>query len=285
MKPFRWDIAKREQLGRLVDAGVFAATRSDAYPEFVSDLRQCVARIVAFAGDSELVFIGRSPESIFDYLSGVFFDTPWYERLKLANISIRYESLDLLQPAALLSAKEHFRAIGLAPLDIVHNSRPIALVDLVSSGSTFQNTSQLLLSWAREEVADLPAVRRKLRFVGVTWKTKNSPKTFRWQQHASWLSEFPSGCVKNVSAPGRLWDYLGNYQPKVGWSNPPQRWTDPKITEPPHRDSNIAALKLALEVFDTARTSEEREAFSDCLRNQPQMSEAWFRQIVSQVRN
>ncbi|NLC24613.1 MAG: hypothetical protein GX776_09170 [Oxalobacter sp.] len=39
----------------------------------------CCARIIAFAGNSDLVFVGRSPESFFDLLSGMLFDTTWLE--------------------------------------------------------------------------------------------------------------------------------------------------------------------------------------------------------------
>lgn len=282
MKPFRWNIAKREQLGRLI-----GVTKTVVYPEFTCDLRECAARVVAFAGDSNFVFVGRSPESIFDYLSGIFLDRPWYERLNLANISIRFNSPELIalsHPDAIPAAREHLMAIDLSPKDIVHKERSIAFVDLVASGSTFENMSDLILSWAKEVGADLRAVRNKMRFVGITWRTKTSPNTYRWQQHADWLSDFPTGCVKNVSVPGRLWDYLGNTQQKVGWSNPPSRWSDPAISRPPRRESNITALNLALTIFDTATTPQERALFSDELRKQPQVNETWFRDVITQIR-
>ena len=282
MKPFRWDVKKREQLGRLIEAEPKVIA-----PDFMAAIRQCAARVLAFAGDSNLVFVGRSPESIFDYLSGTLLETSWSERLCLANISIRFQSLKLIArdfPTALATTREHFRAIRLSPDAIIRCERPVALVDLVASGSTFKNTSELLLSWATAEKADLNALRKKIRFVGITWRTKNSPKTFRWQQHARWLNDFPSGCVKNVSIPGWFWEYLGNNQKKVGWSNHPERWADPDVAKPPRQSSNIEALNFAVSLFDQARTAKERGAFADELRRQPQMTESWFRDVVSQTR-
>lgn len=282
MKPFRWDITKWEQLGQLVDGG----RSMDAYPEFISDLRKCATRVVAFAGDANLAFVGRSPESIFDYLSGLYLDTRWHARLALANVSMRFmspETIDAAYPNAMDSAKQHFAAIGLAPGDIIAGERPIAIVDLVATGSTLENIASLIVSWTRESSMDVPAVKKKIQFVGITRRKKTSPNTFRWQQHADWLSEFPSGCVKNVSVPNRFWDYLGNTQMKVGRSNPPSRWSDPEILQPPHRDRNLAALNLALTVFDTARSAQEKDLFRDELRKQPQMNQPWFRSIVSQL--
>jgi hypothetical protein len=50
--PFRWNLARREQLGRLVE-GAPAELGS-----IVRDLRDCCARVMAQAGDSRLMFVG-----------------------------------------------------------------------------------------------------------------------------------------------------------------------------------------------------------------------------------
>src|ERR1051326_1438314 len=59
--PFRWNIQKRSELGSLLD-GPEAAT----YPAFLDDLLACCARILSYVDDSDLFFVGRSPESMFD---------------------------------------------------------------------------------------------------------------------------------------------------------------------------------------------------------------------------
>ncbi|MEL6109578.1 MAG: hypothetical protein AAFU85_26510 [Planctomycetota bacterium] len=285
MKPFRWNLAKREQLGRL--RRVDRNKSSVAYPQFDHDLRQCAARVLAFAGDSDLVFVGRSPESIFDYLSGILLETTWQDRLRLANISIRCCTSARIAdsyPRAIAAAQKHFGEIQLLPRDLVTSPRPIALIDLVASGSTFQQIARLLFAWAHEDGIDLRAMTEKLRFVGITWRTKTSPMTYRWHQHVDWLSEFGSRSVKNVSVPGRFWDYVGNRQEKVSWSNPPARWSDPNIMRPPRQHSHQVALEFATKVFDNAVTSEERCSFADVLRKQPQMKESWFRDVVRMIR-
>jgi hypothetical protein len=61
--PFRWSLENRTSLGTLID-GPF----SPVDPDFLHELTLCCARIVAFSQDSELCFVGRSPEHCFDYL-------------------------------------------------------------------------------------------------------------------------------------------------------------------------------------------------------------------------
>src|SRR4051812_11016458 len=84
IRPFRWDVTKRSQLGSLVHV-----EQPETYEGLEEDLLVCCARVVAFAGDSDITFVGRSPESLFDLLSGMFFETSWATRLSLLNISFR----------------------------------------------------------------------------------------------------------------------------------------------------------------------------------------------------
>lgn len=61
MKPFRWKVDMVEQLGRLT-----SGQRSAAYPGFVADLRNCAAGVVGACGGGRMVFVGQSPDSLFD---------------------------------------------------------------------------------------------------------------------------------------------------------------------------------------------------------------------------
>src|SRR5688572_1556132 len=82
--PFRWDVRKREQLGGLLD-GWTPTVRQ----EFVSELMRVCARVIAFCGDGDLVFVGRSPDPLFDFLSGAFAGTTWEGRLRQLPVSLR----------------------------------------------------------------------------------------------------------------------------------------------------------------------------------------------------
>src|SRR3954451_9866836 len=130
--PFRWNLARREQLGSLV-TGEPAELRDD----FVAKLRDCCVRVLAMAGDSRLVFVGRSPESLFDYLSGAFAGTDWEDRCVLLNVSMRRDSAEQVEresPAALRALHRQFQALGLAPAGIASGERPTAFVDFLYEG-------------------------------------------------------------------------------------------------------------------------------------------------------
>ena len=195
--PFRWNIQKRNELGSLLD-GPEAAT----IPGLLDELLPCCARIIGFSGDSDLFFVGRSPESIFDHLSGLLLDSSWAERPRLLQFSMRYwfnPGMQLNRDKARAGIRAYFSYLGLQPAALARRPRPVALVDLVASGGTFKNLVTLLHEWAEETGADWDAARRKIRIVGITQREKQGPNAWRWQQHADWLSLLERGAVKNVS--------------------------------------------------------------------------------------
>lgn len=280
--PFRWDLSRREQLGRLV-----RPRPKESEPGLLDELRRCSARLLALAGDSELVFVGRSPESIFDYLSGALVPTSWRDRLVLFNLSVRDwtpKDVATLLPRGLVAFREHLRHAGLAPADVAASPRPVALVDLVWAGVTFGHLQQMMLDWAREQKVDPAAVRRRLRFIGITERTKNSPNTWRWYQRVAWASDYPRSALKSVSIPWWLWDYLGNRQAKVAHSNPPMYWGAEWMAEPPRYSENLEALRLAVRLYDRGARRDERQALAAALAAQPEMRHPWLRRLVLELR-
>jgi len=280
-KPFRWDVTKREQLGRLLEGPV-----AGSYVGFSPKLLRCCARVLSFCDDSDLIFVGRSPESIFDLLSGLLADSSWAKRLNLFVISV----LSLPEPkdahfAEQMSAiREQMAALGLTPAQLAHRQRPLALVDLVAGGHTFGNITHMLLQWAREVGADERLVRRNLRFVGITSRKKTDPDTWRWQQHVSWAREFRTRAIKNVSIPFDLWAYLIDDQPKVAKSNPPWRWDSEDALQPPREPEHLEALRMALQLYELGATAGLRRHFAALLSGEPGMRERWFRALVLELR-
>ena len=284
MAPFRWNITKREQLGKLIADGEVAET----YPEFLKDLEICCVRTLAFCDNADLVFIGRSPESIFDYLSGILEKTSWNKRCSLLNLSLRIRSLEEIDrklPGAKTAVRKQLTELDMFPNQIIHRPRPVAFIDLVDSGWTFGMLVDLLLYWAKEVKLDETALKRKLRFVGITSRTKNSPNTWRWQQHVKWVKQFQPSFIKNVSIPPRLWGYLGNSEKKVTRSNPPWRWTDETMAHPPRRASNLEALRLAYYLYSKGYEQATKLSLAKHLTAEESMKQAWFRQLVQELKS
>ncbi|MBA3471329.1 MAG: hypothetical protein H0T53_16960 [Herpetosiphonaceae bacterium] len=280
--PFRWNLAKLEQLGRMVE-------RSESPPEaaFVTEIQQACVRILGQAGDADLVFIGRSPANLFDYLSGILADTSWATRCTLINVSLRADSIAAIRhayPTALPAIYAHLTAAGLAPAQICRRSAPIALVDLVDTGTTFGLLLDLWRDWAVREGCDPAALVRRLRLVGITIQQPTSPKTWRWHQHAPWTRQLRPSAIKNVSLPGHLWRELGNSQPKHERWNPPWRWGDALMAEPPRDQTSIDALWLALQLYTLGSSRLHRQEFARRLVHERAMREAWCRTLAQELR-
>jgi hypothetical protein len=281
--PFRWDVTRRDQLGSLVEGEAAAA-----YDDFHEHLLACCSRVLAFAGDSDLIFVGRSPESVFDHLSGLLFDSSWAGRLTLLHFSMRFRAEDEIRrkhPGAMETMRAYLGHLGLHPEGLATRARPVAFIDLVLTGDTFGRLVTFLHNWSRDIGYDWNAVRRRVRLVGITVRMKTSPKTWRWQQHAPWVPLLGRGAVKNVSVPRDLWGYLGDYQDKVSLSYTPSRWGDEALASPTRYEKQLKALRLAYSLFELGRQSARREQFVSLLVREPAMRDGWFRTLAQELRS
>jgi hypothetical protein len=281
--PFRWDPSRRAQLGTLL-----RGEPAEQYPEFLDDLRECRARVVTRAGDGRLVFVGRSPESIHDYLAGVLEDTSWHERRTLLNLSVYQWSAGEIassEHAGLASLRAQLRRMGLDPAAVAAAPRPVVLVDLVSSGGTLGVVQELLVRWAGESGVDPAAVRRRLRFVGIIARHGNRPRHWIWSRDVAWTAAYRPGALRSVAVPWRLWDYLGNRQAKAARWNPPFVWGREEMREPPRERENLQALRLAVRVYEHGRGVAERERFAAALAAEPEMRDRWLRRLVAELRS
>jgi hypothetical protein len=280
--PFRWDLARRQQLGSLLDGA-----RAESYRGFFDDLRACCVRVVAAAADGDMVFVGRSPESIFDYVSGALGGTSWSGRAVLLNFSMRYETAEEVartNPSGLRAMGDQLAALGLSPGEIAASARPKVLVDLVAGGGTFGHLLELLEHAARHGGVDGAAVRRRIRFLGITERSKNSPNTWRWYQRAAWAGRLPRRALRSVSVPYRLWTYLGNYQKKVGRWHPPLFWGAEDLLHPPRESESLEALRLAYTIHERASEPGERRRFASALAAQRELREPGVRRLVLALR-
>lgn len=280
--PFRWNLANRTHLGSLVKGD-----KADAYDGFLSQILECCSRVLAFSDDSDLIFVGRSPESIFDHLSGLLFDTSWFDRLDLLQFSIGWEEeAEIRQsyPNAISAMRNYLRHLHLDPSTLITRTRPVSFIDLVFSGDTFSRLISMLHTWSKDSGVEWNAVRRKLRLIGITERTKTSPNTRRWQQHAEWTAVLQRGSIKNVSIPKDLWVYLGDYQFKVTRSFTPARWAHPDSARPSYNDEQLKALRLAYDLFEYGMTRERREDLAACMTRELSMKFRWFRGLIQEIR-
>lgn len=280
--PFRWNVTNRTYLGSLLQG-----KKAEVYDAFFDQLLPCCSRVLAFAGDSDLIFVGRSPESIFDHLSGLLLNTSWFDRLELFQFSMRYYNeweTRHLRPDAIEAMRAYLDDLNLSPLALARRPRPVAFIDLVAYGVTYSRLINLLYGWAKEIQCDWSAVSRKIRLIGLTKRKKTSPNTWRWQQQTDWVHLLQRGAIKNVSIPVQMWDYLGETQLKVTKSYTLDRWGRTAAAIPEHSEERLQALRLAYDLFEYGRTKERREAFASVLVKETAMTDRWFRDLVQELR-
>ena len=128
------------------------------------------------------------------------------------------------------------------------------------------------------------SVQRRIGFIGLTAREKTSPKTWRWHQHQDWIDLVPDAVIKNVPITPRMFRTLAADGPKVTESYPSWRWGDASLAAPPRAEENLAALRLAVELFDLGRTKAERDAFVTCLVKRGRMAERSIRHVVAELR-
>ncbi|MEU4237361.1 hypothetical protein [Actinoplanes sp. NPDC026619] len=284
--PFRWDLVTPSQLGSLLDG----AAPPDLW--FVDDLVECAGKVLARSGNGDLVFVGRSLDSMFDLLGGALGGHPDRRRLLRLPFSFQRGGAGSgrrwrrrpLTGAEVSEARRIMAAVGLTPHALARRDRPVTFVDVVYEGGTFTELFALIRDWVEQERETWPAIRRKLRFVGVTVRRETSPHTYRWQQHTPWTRQLPAKAVVNVSLEPSVWAYLGEYQPKLTRSFRPEHWV--AETPGPNRDERTGpALAEAAALVARGRDRAGRRALARAIGNEPALAQPWLRALVTELNN
>lgn len=282
--PFRWDLVTPDQLGSLL-SGV---TEPDLW--FLDELVACAGKVLARSGNGDLVFVGRSLDSMYDLLSGALADCGECRALRRLPLSFqrpgvasgrRWRRRPLTAPER-RQARLILATAGVTPRSLARRERPATFVDVVHRGSTFTELFELLRAWIADERESWPVIRRKLRFVGVTSRTKTSPNTYRWQQHASWTRELPARAVANVSLHPWVWSYLADQQTKLTRSFRPEQWL--AQAPGPSRDERTRhALAEAAALVAYGRSRSGRRALARAIGREPALAQPWLRTLVTSL--
>jgi hypothetical protein len=282
--PFRWDLVTPDQMGSLLRG----TTMPDLW--FLDDLVACTGKVLARSGNGDLVFVGRSLDSMFDLLGGGLATCRDGPRLRRLPMSFQRPAVGSWRRwrRRPLTAAEQARArwildtLGVTPRRLARRSRPVTFVDVVHRGSTFTDLFDLLRTWIDDEREPWPVIRRKMRFVGVTSRTKTSPNTYRWQQQAVWTRQLPARAVVNVSLHPSVWSYFGDHQTKLTRSFRPEQWL--AEADGPGRDERTRqALAEAAALVAYGRSRDGRRALARAIGREPTLAQPWLRSLVTDL--
>ncbi|GLY50946.1 hypothetical protein [Lentzea sp. NBRC 102530] len=270
--PLRWDLVTPDQLGTMLD--------DVETPEvwYLDALAECAGKVLARSGNGDLVFVGRSLDSMYDLLGGAVQDA---DRV-LRRFPVSFERGRGVAPDEVRRVREMAAEIGITPRSLARRERPVTFVDVVWAGGTFERLFTLLEDWIDEERETWPAIRRKLRFVGVTSRTGTSPNARRWHQDADWVRKLPASSVLNVSLEPLVWDYLGNSQTKLTWPYQLRRWRE-YLREAKRDERTRTALAEAVHLVALGRTREVQRKIARAMDGEPALSEPWLRALRSHL--
>lgn len=118
-------------------------------------------------------FFGRSPENIYDFMSGVFDKLEdWRRRLHHVNISMKYyEGYDKLNKTQMNYIKKYLIKCGLHPKQIIQRKRRTCIVDFIYSGNTIDNFTLFMEQWVKSEKLSLADMQNKFEFILIQTKT------------------------------------------------------------------------------------------------------------------
>jgi hypothetical protein len=120
--------------------------------------------------------------------------------------------------------------------------------------------------------------------VGLRGSCDDDPWPSPWHQDLAAVRLLEKGAATSIAIPARLWDYLGNDQPKVAESHRIERWNRREAGRPIHSAEHLKALRLAAKVFDRGGRREERDQLARALAASPAMRRPLVRRLVMELR-
>ncbi|WP_422861539.1 hypothetical protein [Flagellimonas sp. W118] len=145
------------------------------------------------------------------------------------------------------------------------------------------NLIEIIKHWSITEKNDWQSIKSKIRIVGVTERTKNSPNTWRWQQQPKSQQVLDGIKVKNVSVGWNFWSELGNNQNKVTPSNSPDKWASEEISRPNINKKHLEGLNFAYKLNILGLNEEVRNRFKTSMQEQIEMEQKWFKEWYKEI--
>jgi len=257
--PFRWNMGNPRLSRRLGPGASLQPPKG-----FKETLTQLAVEVLRAGQDVDFVFVGRSPENLYDFLSGALAETSWFGRTQQLQLSLHEHAPGRLRrqhAAALARLWGYFESLGLTPPQLLERPRPVAFVDLVFAGRTFGNLLRLLRFWSGGDLRRWGPVRDRLILVCIV--ERGHSRFEPWEPgHSPWTGEVAEGALRRVPLDTKTWRYWADRQPKTTDSFPPDRWDDPEQGEPPTERERLQAARFARSLYRLGGWSRRRLATS-----------------------
>jgi hypothetical protein len=199
---------------------------------------------------------------MYDLLCGALSRTTWYDRVQLLQLSMKNHSPEGFQqrhPDRAASLWNYFRACELTPRQIMERPRPVAFIDVVDRGSTFESLSRQLRFWSQSS-AVWREVCGRLAWVAVLSQQPADGGSHWHPSRSQGTGEFKPAQVQRVFLNTGLWCYLADQQEKTMESYTPGRWGSPSAGRAPEGARLLHAARGARELYRQGEKSRRRIA-------------------------
>ncbi|MFC3604299.1 hypothetical protein [Deinococcus soli (ex Cha et al. 2016)] len=263
--PRVWDVTRPDGLGVTPDLGEAGA--------YLPTLRAALAGVLVAAAGRDLVFVGRSPDPLRAYLSGLLGGVAVTWRVSALNVSLLNATLT---PAQATTLRPLLAGVGLRPGDLVREDRCASLVDVVASGGTFAQLHRVLRDWAAEDGLGTTCVARRVSAVGLLRAGYARPGALRWSAQP----ELRRVQTSSVLTDPALWSWLAEDSPKLAPRFPVPAWPSPPLTLPGRSDETLGALAQARALVLVGQDRAERQRMAAALICAGGLADAGLRPLI-----
>ncbi|WP_155297888.1 hypothetical protein [Deinococcus kurensis] len=263
--PRVWDVTRPDGLGVTPDLGEAGA--------YLPALRAALAGVLVAAAGRDLVFVGRSPDPLRAYLSGLLGGVDAPQRVSALNVSLLNATLT---PAQTLALRPLLAGVGLRPAELTREDRRAALVDVVASGGTFAQLHRVLRGWAAGEGLGTTCVARRVSAVGLLRAGYARPGAWRWSAQP----ELRGVQTRSVLTDPALWHWLAEDGPKLAPRFPVTAWPSPPLTLPGRTDETLGALAQARALVLLGQDPAERQRMAAALIRAGGLADAGLRPLI-----
>ena len=275
-----WTQVRKKALAQLVSKAY-----TDEFYNYREQLLDVCADIIAASGGDDLVFVGRSPEILYDFMESLLEDTRAAPSTTLLPFSLRDESsgainrINRLDAESIDAIEEHFSELNLSPHDIATHEGTFSFVDCVCWGTTFGNLEDTLTLLAKRQ--SISFVKTKVRYIGIT---KESLGWTHWRndEESKGATFFNEGRAKVVTVSAQLWEHLANSSSKTMKSFRPEHWKKGvEFADLGGETASAIRSTLELQMFGWRR--DVRRAFAKKLARRNAHGDKWLSVLVGNL--
>ena len=251
---------------------------------FREQLLEACADVLAESEGKALVFLGRSPENLYDLLRALLRQTWRAPRLLLLPFSFRdgcagtASRMARLGDEALEGLERHLHEAGLDPQQIAEHPCGVAFVDCVGWGTTFGNLDETFEVLTKRREIRARTVSSKIRYVGLA-KASLGWTHWRNDEESRGARFFAQGRAGVVSISSQLWRHLADRSPKTTDSYTLGQWGEPPRL-PVLDEGRAQAIRLATELLAFGSARDVRRAFAAKLGRRASDDRPWLRSLV-----